>query len=323
MGSDPSPRVGALLGALTIAFSAILVKASDVAPATSAFFRCFYAVPVLWLLARGHERTPRQRRLAYLAGLLFAVDLVAWHYSIAYIGAGLATVLGNLQVVLVGLTAWLILSERPEARVVAAVPPALIGIVLISGAFEDGAYGSDPTQGAIYGVITAISYTAFILLIRESGTGVAPAPPLYEATWVAAVGCAVAGIAIGDVSFAPSWPEHGWLLLLALSSQVVGWLLITGSLPKLPAAVTSVLLTLQPLTSLGLGVVLLGEEPSGLQLVGAALVLWGLLTAATPPGALSSRSRRARRAAAPPSSLPYPGRSDPGASSANPAGPAR
>ena len=251
------------------------------APATSALFRCLYAVPVLWLLARGAERTPRQRRLAHAAGVMFAVDLVAWHYSIDYIGAGLATVLGNLQVVLVGLTAWVVLAERPEARVLVAVPPAFIGIVLISGAFEDGAYGSDPAKGALFGLVTAVSYTAFILLIRQSGSGPRPAAPLFEATWVAALGCAAAGVAIGDVDFVPSWPAHGWLLLLALSSQVVGWLLITSSLPRLPAAVTSVLLTLQPLTSLGLGIVLLGEDPTLLQLAGAALVLVGLLTAAS------------------------------------------
>jgi drug/metabolite transporter (DMT)-like permease len=299
------------------------VKASDVAPATSAFFRCFYAVPVLWLLARGTPRDGRQRQLAYAAGVLFAVDLVAWHYSIAYIGAGLATVLGNLQVVLVGLTAWLVLAERPEARVLIAVPPAFIGIVLISGAFEDGAYGSDPTKGAIFGIVTALSYTAFILLIRESGTGARPAAPLFEATWVAAVGCALAGIVIGDVDFVPSWPEHGWLLLLALSSQVVGWLLITSSLPRLPAAVTSVLLTLQPLTSLVLGIVLLGEDPTGLQIAGAVLVLVGLLTATRPSGGPSSPTRPTQREAGPLSSYPSRGRTAPGASSASPASPAR
>jgi drug/metabolite transporter (DMT)-like permease len=265
------------------------VKTSDVAPPTSAFFRCLYAVPVLWLLARGESRTRRQRTLGYAAGVLFAVDLVAWHYSIDYIGAGLATVLGNLQVVLVGVTAWLFLSERPEARVLAGVPPALMGIVLISGALEDGAYGSDPTKGAILGIVTAVSYTGFILLIRQAGIGARPAAPLFEATWVSAAGCAAAGIALGDIDFAPSWPEHGWLLLLALSSQVVGWLLITSSLPKLPAALTSVLLTLQPLTSLMLGIVLLGEEPTNLQVAGAALVLVGLLTAAGLP--LSARER--------------------------------
>jgi drug/metabolite transporter (DMT)-like permease len=262
-----------------------------VAPPTSAFFRCFYAVPVLWLLARGAERTPRERRLAWAAGVMFAVDLVAWHYSIDYIGAGLATVLGNLQVVLVGLTAWLILAERPEARALAAVPPALIGIVLISGALEDGAYGSDPAKGAIYGIVTALSYTGFILLIRQSGSGSRPAAPLFEATWVSAVGCAAAGIALDDIDFVPSWPAHGWLLLLALSSQVVGWLLITSSLPRLPASVTSVLLTLQPLTSLALGVVLLGEDPTALQVGGAALVLVGLLTAASRPVSARARAR--------------------------------
>jgi drug/metabolite transporter (DMT)-like permease len=271
------------------------VKASEVAPPTSAFFRCLYAVPVLWLLARGSERTRRERRLAWAAGVLFAIDLVAWHYSIAYIGAGLATVLGNLQVVLVGLTAWLVLAERPEARVLVGVGPALVGIVLISGAFEDGAYGSDPTKGAIYGIVTAISYTGFILLIRQSGGG-NPAAPLFEATWVAAVGCAAAGVAIGDVDFAPSWPAHGWLVLLALSSQVVGWLLITSSLPRLPAAVTSVLLTLQPLASLVLGIVLLGEDPTALQLAGAAAILTGLLLTTRPPrGSRAALRRRPRR----------------------------
>jgi drug/metabolite transporter (DMT)-like permease len=262
-----------------IAFSAILVKASGVAAPTSAFFRCLYALPLLWLLARGQERTAHDRRLAYAAGVLFAIDLVAWHYSIDYIGAGLATVLANLQVVLVGLIAWLVLSERPEARILAAVPVALAGVVLISGALEDGAYGDDPARGAVLAVVTAVSYSGFILLIRRSGTGVNPAAPLFEATWVGAIGCAAAGIVLGDIDFAPSWPEHGWLVLLALSSQVLGWLLITASLPLLPAAVTSVLLTLQPLGSLVLGIVLLGEEPTALQLAGAALILAGLLTA--------------------------------------------
>lgn len=273
-------RAAALLGALTIAFSAILVKASEVAPPTSAFFRCLYAVPLLWLLARGAQRTRRERTLAYGAGLLFAIDLVTWHYSIEYIGAGLATVLGNLQVVFVGLTAWLLLAERPEARLVMAVPPALVGIVLISGVLEDGAYGNDPTKGAIYGIATAVSYTGFILLIRQAGTGARPAAPLFEATWVAAVGCAVAGLAIGDIDFVPSWPAHGWLVLLGVSSQVLGWILITASLPQLPAAVTSVLLTLQPLMSVLLGVVLLGEDPTELQIAGAGLILLGLLLAA-------------------------------------------
>ena len=68
-GGRLTPRVAALLGALTIAFSAILVKASDVAPATSAFFRCFYArARAAGFWRRGSSAPRAQRRLALRRG---------------------------------------------------------------------------------------------------------------------------------------------------------------------------------------------------------------------------------------------------------------
>jgi drug/metabolite transporter (DMT)-like permease len=91
---------------------------------------------------------------------------------------------------------------------------------------------------------------------------------------------AIAGFAIGEVDLVPSWPEHGWLLVLALTSQVLGWLLIAISLPRLPAALTSVTLTIQPVCSVLLGVILLGEEPSALQLAGVACIVAGLVSIA-------------------------------------------
>lgn len=274
-----------MAGALTIAFSAILVRKADVAPATAAVFRCAYAIPALGLLAwierrREGPRTRRELRLSLWAGAFFAADLICWHYSIQDVGAGLATVLGNLQVVLVGLVAWLTLGERPEMRVIAAVPIALFGIVLISGVVGSGAYGADPLRGVIFGVATGLTYAGFILVLRQSGRDLRrPVAPLFEATTAAAVFALLAGLVIGDVDLAPSWPAHAWLVLLALSSQVVGWLLISLSLPRLPAALTSVLLTVQPVGSVILGVVLLSESPSLLQLAGVACIFSGIVVA--------------------------------------------
>ena len=68
-------------------------------------------------------------------------------------------------------------------------------------------------------------------------------------------------------------------MLLALSSQVLGWLLIAISLPRLPAVVTSISLTLQPVCSVLFAGLILGESPSVLQLVGAAGILSGLVIA--------------------------------------------
>jgi drug/metabolite transporter (DMT)-like permease len=275
----------AVAGALTIAFSAILVREANVSPATAAVFRCAYAVPLLGVLAwlerrRFGPRTRRELKLSLWAGAFFAADLICWHYAIHDVGAGLATVLGNLQVVLVGLVAWLTLGEKPETRVIAAVPIALCGIVLISGALGHGAYGEDPLRGVIFGVATGLTYAGFILVLRQSARDLRrPVAPLFEATAAAAVFALIAGLIIGDVDLAPSWPAHGWLALLAVSSQVVGWLLISLSLPRLPAALTSVLLTVQPVGSVILGVILLSESPSLLQLVGVACIFSGVLVA--------------------------------------------
>jgi drug/metabolite transporter (DMT)-like permease len=283
-----SPVAFAIAGALTIAFSAILVKLADVAPETSAFFRCAYAVPVLGALAWQERRRlgPRPRgawRLTALAGLAFAADLIFWHHAIADVGAGLATVLGNLQVVVVAYAAWAVLGERPEARVVAAVPVVLCGVVLISGLLETGAYGDDPARGVLFGALTSVAYAAFILLLRAANAGPSrPAGPLFDATAVAAVGCLVVGEVVGTLDLAPGWPATGWLLTLALTSQVLGWMLISVSLPRLPAALASVLLFVQPVGSVLLGIVLLGEDPSALQLGGVAVVLAGIAVATAP-----------------------------------------
>ena len=233
LSSERNARVAAMLGAVTIAFSSILVRLSQASPSTAAIFRCAYALPFLgvlvWLENRRYGRRAwADRKWAIASGVFFGADLIMWHHSIADIGAGLATVLANIQVVLVPLVAWAVLSERPGRQVLAALPVALLGVVLISGVLEHGAYGHDPTRGTIYGIGAGIAYVGFLLLLRRGGSDLRrPAGPLFDATAVAAVLCVIAGEIIGDARLVPSWPSAGWLLVLAVSSQVLGWLLIT------------------------------------------------------------------------------------------------
>ena len=272
-----------------IAFSGILVRLAEVAPATAAFFRCAYALPLLGLLAwlerrRYGPRPRRERLLMFGAGVLFAADLVCWHYSIEAVGAGLATVLGNIQVVLVGLLAWAALGERPENRTLVSIPVVFLGVVLISGVIGAGAYGDDPLLGVVYGVLTAIAYSLFILILRQGNVDTRrPAGPLFDATFTAAIFSAIAGLAIGDLDWVPDLEAQGWLALLALSSQVLGWLLISVSLPRLPAVLTSILLMLQPVCTVFLGALILSEAPSAVQLSGVAIVLAGVAFATLRP----------------------------------------
>ncbi len=280
------PVVAAVLGALTIAFSAILVDLADVSPAAAAFFRCLYALPLLGALAwwedrRHGRRSWRRRWLAIPAGALFAADLIAWNHAIADVGAGLATVLGNLQVVIVPFLALALLGERVPKRILLSLPIVLFGILLVSGALESGAYGSHPSRGVLYGVVTALTYAAFLLVQRQGSADLRrPGGPLFDTSLVTAAFALLYGLAINADDLVPAWPSAGWLILLGVTSQALGWLLITLSLPRLPAAMTSLTLTIQPIASVALGAILLGQEPSVLQLAGVACILAGLLSVA-------------------------------------------
>jgi drug/metabolite transporter (DMT)-like permease len=279
------PTLPALAGAVAIAFSAILYRLAEVSPSTGAFFRCAYAVPPLLLLAWWEDRRLgprpwRARSWAWLAGAFLAVDLIIWHHSIEYVGAGLATVLGNTQIMLVGVLAWLIYRERPSGPLLAAIPVAMGGVVLISGVLESGAYGENPSLGVLFGLLTGIAYTGFLLTLRHGSSDLRRvAGPLCDATIASALLTIPIGLALGELDFWPSVSAQAWLLVLALSAQVLGWLLITVSLPRLPAVVTSVLLTLQPVCSVIFAAILLGESPSRLQLLGVVAILGGLLLA--------------------------------------------
>jgi drug/metabolite transporter (DMT)-like permease len=292
------PRVAALLGALCIAFSGILYRYADVSPSTVTVFRCLYGLPVLlfvaWLEHRRYGPLPaRALRLAVVAGVFFAGDLLTWHHAVDAVGAGLATVLGNLQVLVVGFVAWALLGERPPRPVIAATPIVLAGAVLISGVLGSGAYGANPPLGVVLGLVTALCYAGYLLIIRRGTNDIRrPAGPVAVSTASTMVVAVVAGVVVGDLDPVPAWPSHGWLALLGLTSQSIGYLLISISLPRLPAALVSIILLVQPVATVILARVLLAEVPSTFQLGGVILIVGGIALATLPVGRVRDLARR-------------------------------
>ena len=282
---------------MCIAFSGIFYRYADVSPSTGTVFRCLFGLPVLVAVAYLERRRfgpmPAQTvGLALLAGVFFAGDLTSWHHAIQYVGAGLATVLGNLQVLVVGVVAWILFGERPARSVFIALPVVLAGVVLISGAVGAGAYGASPTLGVALGLLTALCYSGYLIVIRRGGRDLRrPAGPVALATLSTAVVAAVFGLAVGDLDLTPAPASLGWLALLGLTSQSLGYLFISLSLPRLPAVVTSIILLSQPVATVALSIVLLGEAPSVAQLAGVGLVIGGIALATVPVGRLRDSLR--------------------------------
>jgi drug/metabolite transporter (DMT)-like permease len=221
-------------------------------------------------------------------------------------------VLSNLQVILVPLLAWTLLGERPRRSLAVAGPVMVLGLVLVGGMATGGGYGANPGLGAALGIGVGALYAGYILLLRQaaaesgtksragdgaagSGSGSArtgaglgsAVATLSEATLGAAAGSLVLGLALRDFRLGPAWPALGWLAVLALTSGVLGWLLLTVSLPRLAAWLGSALLLVQPAGSVLLGAVFLGERPTLAQLGGVVLMLGGVLIAAR--GATAAR----------------------------------
>ena len=152
------------------------------------------------------------------------------------------------------------------------------GVVLTSGLARHDAYGAQPVTGAVVGMLAAVVYAAFILVYRDANR-----TPGRDR-----VRCSTRRSAWSPARWRPrcsirtSRSRRGWRAsaagwsLLAIGSQVIGWLLIGTALPKLPVVETSVLLLGQPVFTVIWGVLLFDERLSALQWTGSAIVLAGV-----------------------------------------------
>ena len=290
----------AMFGGVVVSFAPILYALSNANPLTGAFFRMLYALPFLLLIIlfrRAEDSRSRNTRLiALVAGFAFSLDFLGYHSTVDWIGAGIGTLIGNSQVIIVTLASWWLFGERPNLSILISLPIVMIGLFLISGILiqDDDPYGEYPVRGVIAGIFTAFFYSAFLIIYRFANRELAPAVNLqFDST----VGCALGllilsflplqSIHVEPIDFQPSLPTHAWLLALALLSQVMGWLAIAYSLPRLPAAYTSFAILLQPTFTIIWGILLLSESPSFQQAIGMFLIL-GSIIAVTVSGAVEN-----------------------------------
>ncbi len=278
----------ALTGAVLISFASILYILSGANPLTGAFFRMFYALPflglIIWFRNTSDSRTLNTRLIAIIAGIVFSFDFILYHSAVMWIGAGIGTLIANSQVIIVTLMSWWILGEKPNSYILISLPLVIIGFFLVSGIWDDNPYGSYPLRGVVAGVFASFFYSGFLMIYRFANKDLAPATNLqFDSTAGCCFGIFVISflplqsIHIEPLDFQPTWPMHGWLLLLAIISQVIGWLIISYSLPRLPAAHTSFAILLQPVLTIIWGVVLLSESPSIQQAIGMVLILGSII----------------------------------------------
>lgn len=272
------PVLLALAGAACTSLSAPFVKASGADAGTAAFLRCALALPPLALLAAAELRRagPRPRRFVLTdaaAGLLLGADFVLWAASIDLLGAGVATVLLNVQIIVFPLLARVASGERTPRGFGFAAAAMLAGLALASGALAPSG-GTDAAVGALFGAGAGTAYAGYLFLSRLGGGRGHTATPVCTSTAAAAVSAAaIGGLWTGLNPGALDASGWGWLAATALLGQVLTWLLVGAALPRLAPGVGAAVMVLPPVMALAVGAVFLGERLSPPQLAGCASVV--------------------------------------------------
>ena len=127
----------------------------------------------------------------------------------------------------------------------------------------------------MHAVAAALCYSGFLFLflLRRGGQDGRPLQ-MYAVVLASSTVVAVAvGFASRSLDISPGWPTAGWLIVVTVTGQLLGWLLVAFCTPRLPSDVGSALLLLTPIGAVVLGSWVLAERPSALQLAGCALVL--------------------------------------------------
>lgn len=279
-----------VVGAIGISFSPILVRLSELGPTATAFHRVFLAAPLLWAVLLWSDRQapgpplparvrPRRREVWLLiaAGVAFAGDLGIWHWSVQLTSVANSTLLANLTPIFVTLAAWLLFGERIRGLFLVGLALALGG----TAAMVRASFALDGPQvwGDALGVATALFYTAYLLLLKRLRQTLSALAIMAWSTAITALCLLPAALVAGEALVAATW--SGWAVLVAIAwvSHVGGQGLIAFALAHLPASFSSVALLVQPVSAAALAWILLGEALGGLQAVGAAVVIAGILLA--------------------------------------------
>jgi drug/metabolite transporter (DMT)-like permease len=260
-----------------IAAAPILIRVSEVDPATSLWLRMLIAAAAL-AAARGERRAAgswRARGLLLAASVAFAIDILAYHLAVVRTSVANTAVLGQISPLIVVPLGYLMFGERQSLGSVLGLLGAFAGAVLLAGAGPSGDY-----VGNGLAALSGASYGAFLLIAK----GLAEAVALRRMIlW----NCVTTVLLVTPFALehgAPMLPHtlQRWLVILAmaLGCQLLGHGLVVYAVRRLPASFTARALLTPPVLSAGAAALLFGERPNVPQIAGAGLVLAGLLVAA-------------------------------------------
>lgn len=267
-----------LAAVLAISTSAVFTRLAEAPGVVVAFWRMAFTIVLMAPLARrGLRRTPITRRTlvpAVAAGALLGLHFATWLSSLAYTTVAASVTLVTTVPLWVAIIEW-IGGRRPPRGVLVGLLVAIAGGVAIG--LGDLRGGSAPLLGDALALLGAITVAGYLLLGRHAQreglslgayAGIAypvaavvllPAPWIFGAPYV-------------------GWPAATWfwIALIALAPQLIGHNGLNWANRHMDPTLVATVTLLEPIGAALLALVLFGEVPGTLVLVGAPVLLLGV-----------------------------------------------
>lgn len=273
-----------LLGVLVISFSPFAVKLVSFDTSASAFYRSFYAAIFFFIFSLLAYKTQFKSRNknwvipSIIAGIFLGIDLTVWHKTIIYLGAGIATFLGNSQILFVTIFAALVFRDRIPTAFYIILGVVMAGLYLMVP--SNASHVSQP-RGYFLGLIVGLTYAGMLICLRYAkNLSGKTYPELLSLCLVFIASAAtVAGyILVTNSGNIMEWDarSHIVMAITGLMCQTIGWYLINNNMTKIPAHEASLFLLLQPLLATIWGALFFLEGLNFVQIFGITLTLGGI-----------------------------------------------
>jgi len=276
---SPAHLLALLLANLALALGPWFVRLADTGPVSAGFWRLTIALPVILALSLREPAARRRLSGATLAivagaGVFFALDLASWHVGIAATKLGNASLFGNAGSVI--LMAWGLIAARRAPRVLelAAILAALAGAALLMGGSLEISHAS--FVGDLFCLLAGLFYAVYILLLRPARARLGQFSLLFWSTLTGAPILLAVAALLGERIVPHDWTP---LLILAMSSQVIGQGLLIYSLKNFTPLVIGLALLTQPAVSALTGWLAFGETLGAGDVLGMVLLAGALAMA--------------------------------------------
>jgi len=247
---------------------------------------------VLFILDRRLFRVPRGQRLALVVMGVIGVGMLQASYALAVelLPVGIALLLEYLAVPMVAVFALVVFKERVRTRIWVSIGLIMAGLTVVAQIWNS----SLNLVGTLWALVAALSLSTYFLVGEKQMETISPLALMFWSMTIAAVFWAfISGWWQLDPSvFAQSVPLTGvlegvpapmWMLLLwnVVLGSFAPFLLSLAAIKKLSATAAGIAATSEIVFAFIVAWLWIGENLSGSQVIGAAVVLSGIIVAQT------------------------------------------